>query len=169
MKASSIIPDVLVINPECVRAYILYLRGKNKFEGHPHNPAQTKPLSPKTLQCHTRVLKAFSTLLYEEGYTSDNRLQHVKLPKAPDVIVEPLTPAEIDKVFSSIEKGSPTGIRNHAILVTMLDTGLRVSEVASITLSRLNLQDGYVKVMGKGSKRGLYPWESTLPGYCGVI
>ncbi len=157
LEASAIIPDASAINKDCARAYMLYLHNKNRFDSHPHSPAPMQPLSPKTIQCHIRCLKAFSTWLSEEGYTSENRLQHLKLPKAPEVITEPLTPAEIDKITNSIDKSSPAGIRNHAILVTMLDSGLRVAEVASITLDRLNLEDGFVKVMGKGSKERIVP------------
>ncbi|MFC1926745.1 tyrosine-type recombinase/integrase, partial [Chloroflexota bacterium] len=54
-------------------------------------------------------------------------------------------------------KKSPTALRNHAILVTMLDTGLRASEAANITLGHLNLDDGYIKVMGKGAKERIVP------------
>ncbi|MFC2014790.1 tyrosine-type recombinase/integrase [Chloroflexota bacterium] len=156
LKENTIIPDITAINRDCVRAYMLYLRSKNRFDNHPH-PAPTKPLSPQTVQCHIRCLKAFATWLSEEGYNGENSLQHLKLPKAPAVITEPLTPAEIDKIINSIDKAKPTGIRNHAILVTMLDSGLRAAEVASIALDKLNLEDGFVKVMGKGSKERIVP------------
>ncbi len=47
--------------------------------------------------------------------------------------------------------------RNNAIFVTLLDTGLRASEVAGIIVGNLNLADGYIKVMGKGSKERIVP------------
>jgi site-specific recombinase XerD len=140
-----------------VREYIIYLRNKPKFEGHPHTPTQMDSISPKTVQCHTRSLKAFSSWLYAEGYTSENRLKNIRLPKAPALVIEPLTPEEIKKVSASINKKSSTGARNYAIFVTLLDTGLRASETAGITLGNLNLKDGFVKVMGKGSKERIVP------------
>ena len=73
------------------------------------------------------------------------------------MVMEPLTPEEIEKIIKSINKKSPTGVRNHAVFVTLLDTGLRASEVASITLGNLNLKDGYIKVMGKGAKERVVP------------
>jgi len=88
---------------------------------------------------------------------SGNRLKYLKLPKAPAMIIYPLSQNEIRLILATINRGSPTGTRNHAILETMLDTGLRVSEVANIKLSGLNLQDGYIKVMGKGSKERIVP------------
>jgi site-specific recombinase XerD len=140
-----------------VREYIIYLRDKPKFEGHPHTPAQTESVSPRTVQCHVRSLKAFSSWLYAEGYTSENRLKNIRLPKAPALVIEPLTPEEIKKVSASINKKSATGARNYAIFATLLDTGLRASEAAGITLGNLNLHDGFIKVMGKGSKERIVP------------
>jgi len=84
-------------------------------------------------------------------------LQNLKLPKAPSKIIEPLTPQEIKKIVSSINRNSYSGERNHTILVTLLDSGLRVSEAAGITLDNLNLKDGYIKVTGKGDKERIVP------------
>jgi site-specific recombinase XerD len=102
-------------------------------------------------------LKAFSSWLYAEDYTPANRLKNLKIPKAPVKVIEPLTPEEIKKVTASINKKSPTGTRNYALFATLLDTGLRASEAAGITLTNLNLADGYIKVMGKGSKERIVP------------
>ncbi len=151
------IHDLMALNVDLARNYILYLKQKPRFQGHPHTPAQPGLLSPKTLQCHARALKAFSSWLYANGYTGDNRLAMFKLPKAPTTLIEPLTPQEIKTIIAGINKESRTGARNHAILVTSLDTGLRASEVAGITLANLNLSEGFVKVMGKGSKERIVP------------
>ncbi len=145
------------ISLDIVRGYVLYLRHKPKFKGHPYTPVQSNPLSPKTVQCHVRALKVFSSWLYAEGYTPANRLKNLKIPKAPVTVIEPLTPKEIKKVTASINKKSPTGTRNYALFATLLDTGLRASEAAGITLGNLNLADGYIKVMGKGSKERIVP------------
>ena len=84
-------------------------------------------------------------------------LKNLKLPKAPVTVMEPLTPEETKKVIASINKKSSTGTRNYAVFVTLLDSGLRASEAASITLSNLNLADGFIKVMGKGAKERVVP------------
>ncbi|MFC2062542.1 tyrosine-type recombinase/integrase, partial [Chloroflexota bacterium] len=114
-------------------------------------------VSAKTVHGHVRALKAFSSWLYSEGYTEDNRLSSIKLPKAPKKEIEPLTPQEIKEIDSSIDHSSPTGLRNHVIFITALDTGLRESELASISLGKLNLEAGYIKVMGKGAKERIVP------------
>ena len=148
--------EISIFTKDTVRNYILYLRERPRFQGHPFTPSNGK-VSPKTVQGHVRALKAFSTWLYTEGYTEDNRLQSVKLPKAPTKLIEPLTPDEIHKIIDSIDIHSYTGIRNHALLITLLDTGIRENEITGITLNNLNLQDGCIKVMGKGAKERIVP------------
>ncbi|MFC1918286.1 tyrosine-type recombinase/integrase [Chloroflexota bacterium] len=156
--------DISGLNIDNARAYVNYLRHRRRFKDHPFLQEQTQPLSPKTIQCHVRVLKAFSTWMYQEEYSEENTLKNLKLPKAPTKVIEPLSPEEIKKVSDSINIKSSTGIRNRTILSTMLDTGLRASEVANITLANLNLNDGYIKVMGKGAKERLVPIGKYVQG-----
>ncbi len=157
LKAERYPCHLSAISLDIVRGYVLHLRYKPKFKGHPYTPVQSNPLSPKTVQCHVRALKAFSSWLYAEDYTPANRLKNLKIPKAPVTVIEPLTPEEIKKVTANINKKSPTGTRNYSLFTTLLDTGLRASEAAGITLGNLNLADGYIKVMGKGSKERIVP------------
>ena len=149
--------DLLAFSIDNVRNYIIYLHNKPKFQGHPFIPQQNKLLSPRTVQCHVRALKAFASWLYAEGYTDQNILANLKMPKATSKVMEPLTPQEIKKVVSSINRQSYSGERNHGILVTLLDSGLRASEAAGITLDNLNLKGGYIKITGKGDKERIVP------------
>ncbi len=142
---------------DTVRGYIIFLRQKPKYQGHPCTPEQTMLLSPKTIQGHVRALKAFSTWLYVDGFTEENVLSNLKMPKAPVKLMEPLTPDEISRVIGSIDRNTLTGARNYAMLVTLLDTGLRASELANITLGNLDLTEGFIKAMGKGSKERIVP------------
>jgi site-specific recombinase XerD len=127
------------------------------FEGHPYTPQQDKPVSARTVQCHVRALKAFSSWLHAEGYSTENRLKNLKLPKAPAGLVQPLTAEEIESISSVFKKESPTGFRNYPIFVTALDSGLRASEIAGISLSQVNLRAGCIKVVGKGAKERMVP------------
>ena len=114
--------DLSAINMDTVRNYVLHLRQKPKFEGHPFTPAQVDYLSPRTVQCHIRALKAFSSWVYSEGYTRENRLKNLKLPKTPTTIIKPLTPDETRIIIKSINRKTISGARDHAVFVTLLDT-----------------------------------------------
>jgi len=144
-------------NIENARNYVLYLRSRNKFGRYTDTHAQHSGLSPQTVRGHIRGLKAFSSWLYREQYTNENRLGYLKIPKAPIKLIEPLTDQEINQITSSINQDSPTGFRNYAIFATALDNGLRASELTDIAISQLDLKSGYVKVMGKGSKERIVP------------
>lgn len=144
-------------NIENARNYVLYLRSRSKFGKYTNTQVQHIGLSPQTVRGHIRGLKAFSSWLYREQYTDENRLLNLRIPKVPVKLIEPLTDGEISQIASSINQDSPTGSRNHVIFVTALDNGLRASEIAAIALEQLELEKGFVKVMGKGSKERIVP------------
>jgi len=118
---------------------------------------QNRRVSPYTVQGKARALKAFSSWLYAEGYTHSNLLSGLKLPKTPIKMIEPLTAAEIDQLISVQNPLTAIGSRNTAILITLLDTGLRCSELSGLHLDDAHIEDGYLKVVGKGNKERLVP------------
>lgn len=146
---------------EDVREYILYLQQKERYDGHPSTPGQGKLLSPMTVQCYIRAIKAFFNWLYLEGYTDENRLERLKQPKAPKVLKDPLSEVEIGMVLSSIDSQTSWGARNSCIVLLLLDTGMRFSELLGIGMEDLHLEDLYVKVMGKGQKERIIPFGSS--------
>jgi len=118
---------------------------------------QNRQLSPYTVQGKARALKAFSSWLYAEGYTTNNLLAGLKLPKVPTKMIEPLTAVEIEQLISVQNPLTAIGSRNTAILVTLLDTGLRCSELSGLGLDDAHIQDGYLKVNGKGNRERVVP------------
>ena len=142
---------------DVIRGYILFLKGRPRFQGHRRISQARGNVSPKTVQCHVRVLKAFSSWLYGEGYTDTNRLTNLRLPKALIKIMEPLSWDEVEAIMNNIDIRWYVGQRNRVMLVTLLDTGLRASELAGITLSDLDLRDGYIRVTGKGGRERVVP------------
>jgi integrase/recombinase XerC/integrase/recombinase XerD len=88
-------------------------------------------------------------------------LGDLKPPKTDEILIEPLTPEEIDRLFGSINQNTALGARNTAIMALFLDTGLRLSEVASLMESDVHLEQRYVKVMGKGRKERIVPIGAT--------
>ena len=94
-------------NATTVRAFIIHEQGRG--------------LSPFTIQAKIRALKAFSSWLHSEGYSGDNLLSNIKVPKAPSKMIDPLTEEEIDRLLGSQNPLTAIGSRNTAILVTLLD------------------------------------------------
>ena len=140
-----------------IKEYIVYLQSRKKYQGHPYTPQQDAKLSPASVQDHARGLKVFSSYLFRDGHTGINMLKNLKLPKAPQKLVEPLKEDEIRKILGSFDLKSPTGYRNYVSVSLLLDSGLRASELAGIELKDVNLEKGEIKVMGKGSKERLVP------------
>jgi len=130
-------------NATIVREFIIHEQGRG--------------LSPFTIQAKVRALKVLSSWLYSEGYTGNNLLSNIKLPKAPSKLIQPLTEAEINQLLGSQNPLTAIGSRNTAILVTMLDCGLRSSELCNILFEDAHIEEGYLKVLGKGNKERVVP------------
>jgi integrase/recombinase XerC/integrase/recombinase XerD len=144
-----------------VREFILHLQTKQKYADNPYFAERSEKLSAYTVQNRVRALKAFTAWLAREGYTSHDVLERVKTPKAPRKVAPVLTEEEIRRLLTCLNVRTAYGARDYAILVTFLDTGLRCSELTSLTLADLNLEGGYCKVMGKGAKERIVPFGAT--------
>jgi site-specific recombinase XerD len=141
-----------------VREYIIYLQGRCRWPDNPHVSLNNKPLSAISIQTYVRALRAFFKWLWNEGYTENNRLASLKPPKAPDKLVQILTPQEISDIFRSINTSTPVGARNYSMLMLFLDSGLRCSELRRFSLDDINFDGRYLKVMGKGGKERVVPF-----------
>jgi len=136
-------PVLAEFNVVAVREFVVHEQGRG--------------MSPHTVQGKVRALKAFVSWLFNEGYTSDHLLLNLKLPKTPVNLIEPLTRAEIDQLLNYQNPLTAIGCRNVAILVLMLDTELRVSELCGLRFEDTHIEEGYLKVMGKGLKERVVP------------
>jgi len=118
---------------------------------------QERGMSPYTVQGKVRALKAFSSWLFREAYMSDNLLSNFKLPRVPTNLIEPLTSAEIAQLVDCQNPLTAIGCRDIAILIVMLDTGVRLSELCGLRFDDAHVEQGYLKVMGKGGKERIVP------------
>ena len=81
----------------------------------------------------------------------------LEAPKLKRKLPDFLSLAEIDQLFAAIDHSTPEGQRNRAMLETLYSCGLRVSELINLQLSKLYLDAGFVRVIGKGNKERLVP------------
>jgi site-specific recombinase XerD len=122
---------------------------------------QERGLSPYTVQGYVRTLKVFDSWLFNEGYLPENMLLRLKTPKVPNKLVEPLSRNEIELLLKAQNPLTASGCRNIGILVTLLNTGLRCSELANLSLDNAHIEEGYFKVLGKGAKERIVPTGTT--------
>jgi len=141
-----------------VREFILYLQEKTRWQDHPRMVKKEGKLAAISIQTYIRGLRAFFNWLYKQGYTEENRLANLKPPKAQNRIAQILTEAEIKEIFSHLDLNTTAGSRDYAILLLFLDTGIRCSELAELKLEDINIESGYLKVMGKGGKERIVPF-----------
>ena len=92
----------------------------------------------------------------------DNVLKHdparlVDLPKTSLKLPDVLSVEEVSRLLETPETGRPLGIRDRAMLELLYAAGLRVSELINLKLQEVNLEAGFVRVLGKGSKERLVP------------
>ncbi|MDI6858827.1 MAG: tyrosine-type recombinase/integrase [Dehalococcoidia bacterium] len=143
---------------ERVRQFVLYQQEReNKYERNTFVPTQAEKLSGHTIRGYVRTLKAFSSWLWNEGYTDTNILGRYRLPKARQTEPEWLTQDEIERLLKGFDRNSTLGARDYAIVLTFLDTGLRCSELCNLVLPDADLQMGQLKVLGKGNRERLVP------------
>ena len=102
-------------------------------------------------------VRAFYRYLLIDGYIDTDPTELLEWPRLPEHLPEVLTTEEIDLLEASIDLEKAEGHRNRAIIEVLFSCGLRVSELVSLKMSNLYLDDGFIRVMGKGSKERLVP------------
>ncbi|MBR5697960.1 MAG: tyrosine recombinase XerD [Prevotella sp.] len=102
-------------------------------------------------------VRSFYRWLLLDGRIDADPTELLESPRLGEHLPEVLTTAEVDQLENSIDLSKPEGQRNRAIIEVLFSCGLRVSELTHLRLSDLFLDDGYVRVMGKGSKERLVP------------
>lgn len=101
--------------------------------------------------------------LYKQEYKADlpadyhNPVQAIETPKITRHLPDILSQEEVEQLLASFNLTKPEDVRNKAIIEMLYGCGLRVSELVELTLSDLFLDEGYVRVVGKGNKQRLVP------------
>ena len=118
-------------------------------------------LAPSTQARLLSSLNHFYSFLILQNAIQNNPVTFIELPRQTRKLPVVLSVDEIDLLQSSINFGKEEGIRNDAIIETMYSCGLRVSEVIGLKLSDLYFDEGFIKVLGKGSKQRFVPIASS--------
>lgn len=114
-------------------------------------------ISPRSQARILSGIRSFYKFLVLDGYMEQDITELLESPIQDKHLPEVLSTAEVDILEDSIDLSKWEGHRNKAIIEVMFSCGLRVSELINLTFSQLFLDDGYVRVIGKGSKERLVP------------
>jgi len=103
-----------------------------------------------------RSIRAFWSWLVEEDIIECNPFSKLKIPKPPKKIIATFSPHQIESLLG-VMSGSAEGYRGVVMVLTLLDTGLRVNELTNLKMENVWLEEGLIKVLGKGNKERLVP------------
>lgn len=102
-------------------------------------------------------IHSFYRFLVYHNYIDQDPSELLEMPKRDQHLPEVLTLEEIDRMIATIDLSAPEGHRNRAIIEMLYGSGLRVTELTTLRLSRIYLSEGYMLIEGKGSKQRLVP------------
>lgn len=102
-------------------------------------------------------IRSFYHFLIYKNKRDDDPTELLESPKTGLRLPEVLSVKEIDRIIEAIDLSKAEGQRNKAIIETLYGSGLRVSELINLELSKIYFAEGYMLVEGKGSKQRLVP------------
>jgi len=126
-------------------------------------PDNGSTFSISTVRTHIRVWKVFFNWCYQEELIDKNPVLRLKAPKVDKRIIPAFTDEQVEKMLGCFDVSTDVGFRDYLIILLLLDTGIRLSEIAGLDVASVN--DTYVKVFGKGRKErevGIHPDVSKL-------
>ncbi|MDE6795141.1 MAG: tyrosine recombinase XerD, partial [Muribaculaceae bacterium] len=106
-------------------------------------------------------LRSFFKFLRLEGYIMFDPSELLESPQLPRHLPDVLSIGEIDAMIAAIPQGKDESLRNEAIIETLYGSGLRVSELVDLRISRISLDDRLMIVEGKGSKQRMVPMSPS--------
>lgn len=114
-------------------------------------------IGPKSQARILSGVRSFYHYLVLDGYLDIDPTELLESPHLPQHLPEYLSTEEVDALEASIDLTTNEGHRNRAIIEVFFSCGLRVSELTNLKLSDLFLQEGFIRVNGKGNKQRLVP------------
>ena len=114
-------------------------------------------LAPASVTRTLVAVRGLHRFLVAEEYRPDDPAAEVEMPRVPRGLPKALTLEQVTALIESVTGHDPVARRDRAILETLYGTGVRISELVGMTLGAVDLHDGLVRVLGKGSKERIVP------------
>jgi integrase/recombinase XerD len=117
----------------------------------------TRKLKPRSAARALAAVRGLHKFLMIEKATRENPTANVEAPRAFMPLPHFLTLDEVDRLLAAPDGGSLAGLRDRAMIEVLYATGLRVSELCGLQTEGVNLETGFVRCIGKGSKERIVP------------
>lgn len=139
--------SLIEVEARDIKAYLAHLHDRPRSE-------QPKASSQRRLQAALRRLYRF---LLAHGRVHGDPMLNIEQPRMPQRFPKTLSEAEVENLLAAPDVARPIGLRDRAMIELLYAAGLRVSELVKLRLFEVNLEDGVVRVLGKGDKARLVP------------
>ncbi|MEB3766789.1 site-specific tyrosine recombinase XerD [Acinetobacter sp. MD2] len=113
--------------------------------------------SPRSIARYMSALRSFFKFLREQKLRTDNPLAQHKTPKLGRALPKDISEQQVEALIHAPDTTTVLGLRDRTMLEVLYACGLRVSELLNLRLDLLNLNQGYVRILGKGNKERLVP------------
>lgn len=113
--------------------------------------------SPRSVARYLSGFRQFYRWLVREGRLTEDPTALIESPRLGRGLPKALSEAQVEALLAAPDTGTAVGLRDRAMLELMYATGLRVSELTGLELGSLSLNQGVVRVLGKGRKERLVP------------
>ena len=124
------------------------------------------PCSPRTINSRISSARAFLSYLYDQGYIATRLAEHLASVKEPKSLPKSvLTHNQVRRLLRNIDTTTSKGTTHRAILELLYSTGIRVGELADLTLEDIHFQAAILKIHGKGGKERMVPIGKTAMRY----
>lgn len=114
-------------------------------------------ISARSLARILSGVRSFYKFLVLEREIAQDPTELLESPKIGRHLPQTLSVEEIDSILAVIDLSKPEGIRDHCIIEVLYSCGLRISELTGLLISNLHLDEGYIRIQGKGNKERLVP------------
>lgn len=114
-------------------------------------------MTPRSIARNLSALRSFYRFMVVDGYIAQDPTELLESPKIPKHLPAVLTIDEVERILASMNLALPQERRDHCMVELLYSSGLRVTEICELLISELFLDEGFLKVKGKGSKQRLVP------------
>lgn len=148
------------ITVDDLRAFMAFLQAKDiKWETHARRSPKHEGLSPVTLRGYRRALSAFFNWAHRENLISARPHQNLEKTKLPTVLKENFSESDIRALLKATQEHADEALcaRDKALVLFLLDTGVRASELCGMNLDDIDPTWQRVKIRGKGMRERYVP------------